>query len=306
MQTVSKRSFSNRALTGLCATAITLGLVSGSALAHDDPSHYDNSKAPHESPYKAEPPKGGHSNLANAATNPIANLVQFQLQNQYNWDNANSNGYSNAFLIQPVVPIKLASKAVPLMITRTTIPYVSTPDLGNPNHRKHGLGDTTVLALGLPKIKLKKQMIGVGISTIFPTGGDNDATGSGKWQAGPAFVYINLQTKGLQWGALGWHNWSYADTSSGEDKKDVSVSSIQPFITKHFSDGWYLAMQDITWNYNHKSNNWTTPIGPRLGRVMKIGEQPVNLFGAVYYDPNDDGPSAKWTAKINLTLLFPE
>jgi hypothetical protein len=39
---------------------------------------------------------------------------------------------------------------------------------------------------------------------------------------------------------------------------------------------------------------------------MKLGSQPVNLFGAVYYNPNSDGPTATWTAKLNLTLLFPK
>ena len=32
----------------------------------------------------------------------------------------------------------------------------------------------------------------------------------------------------------------------------------------------------------------------------------VNMFGAVYYDPNAAGANAKWTAKFNLTLLFPK
>ena len=70
--------------------------------------------------------------------------------------------------------------------------------------------------------------------------------------------------------------------------------------------GWYAGLQDVTWDYNHKSGKWTLPTGPRVGRVMKLGSQPVNLFGAVYYNPNSDGPTATWTAKINLTLLFPK
>ena len=94
-----------------------------------------------------EAPAGGGHSLAEQATNPIANLVQFQLQNQYNWDNHDSSGYSNTFVIQPIMPVKLSSKAVPLLITRTTIPYISTADLGAPEHRKHGLVDTTALGL---------------------------------------------------------------------------------------------------------------------------------------------------------------
>ena len=88
-------------------TAIAFSLMSGNVMAHDDEgndNHYDHSGAPHETPHKATPPTGGHDSLAAAATNPIANLVQFQLQDQYNWDNHKSSGYSNQFLIQPAGP----------------------------------------------------------------------------------------------------------------------------------------------------------------------------------------------------------
>jgi hypothetical protein len=48
--------------------------------------------------------------------------------------------------------------------------------------------------------------------------------------------------------------------------------------------------------------------GPRVGKVLKLGKMPINIFGAVYYDPyqEDDSPSAKWTAKFNITFLFPK
>lgn len=339
MQPILKRLPLFMIRAGLCA-AITLGLTTGSALAvevseedykllqkykqteagkQQPPTQnpvpdkgndvgYDHSGEPHETPHKVEPPTGGHPSLATAATNPIANLVQFQLQNNYNWDNHNSDGYSNQFLLQPVVPIKLPSEKVPLLITRTTVPYVSTPDLGSPEHRKHGFGDTTFLALAVPDFKLDKTTVGLGISSVIPTAGDNDFTGNGKWQLGPAFVYFNQQIPGLQWGALGWHRFTVGETSSGSDKKNVTVSSIQPVLIKHWGKGWYLGVQDVTWDYNHKSEEWTLPMGPRLGRVFKPfgGKQAVNLFGAVYYNPNDDGPTSTWTAKVNLTLLFPK
>jgi hypothetical protein len=308
MQTRLKNTFTGVVPAGLCA-AIALGFTTGSVLAHDingSDNHYDDSKQPYEQPYKAEPPKGGHASLAEAATNPIANLVQFQLQNQYNWDNYNSSGYSNEFLIQPVIPVKLSSKAVPLLITRTTIPYVSTPDLGDPINRETGLGDTTVLLLGVPSFNLNKQTIGLGLSNVLPTAGSNEFTGGGKYLTGPAGLYINQMFKGLQFGFLGWHHFTVAQSSSGTDKKDVTETAFQPFITKHFSQGWYVGSQDVPWNYNWRSKRLTMPMGPKVGRVFAMGKQKVNLFGAVYYNPNDDGPNAKWTAKINFTLLFPK
>lgn len=304
MNDIFGRFRSRPLLTGLLATPIILLLAAGTVLAHEP--EYDHSKHPHEQPHTAAPPTGGHASLAAAATNPIANLVQFQLQDQYNWDNYNSSGYSNQFLIQPVAPFKLPWEKVPLLITRTTLPWVSTPDLGPGVNRKHGFGDTTFLAMVLPKLDLKGQMIGVGISSVIPTAGDNDFTGNGKWQLGPAFVYFNQQIPKLQLGVLGWHRFTVGETSAGSDKKNVTVSSVQPIAIKHFGKGWYVGLQDVTWDYDHKEGEWSLPTGPRLGKVTKWGKQPVNLFGSVLYNPNSSGANAQWTAKVNVTLLFPK
>ncbi len=84
-----------------------------------------------------------------------------------------------------------AKHGVPTLITRTTIPYVSTPDLGPGVNRKHGFGDTVALGLFTPKLKAKGIQVGLGYTLTLPTAGDNEFTGSGKWQAGPSFIYIN-------------------------------------------------------------------------------------------------------------------
>ena len=308
MKSGSKCLYSIRTvLIGLCTATILLGLTTGSVLAHEDPSHYDNSKAPHESPHKAEPPTGGHKNLAQAATNPISNLIQFQVINNYNWENHNSSGYSNATILQPVVPFKLPWEKVPLLITRTTLPYVTTPDLGEPIDRERGFGDTDLLMLASPKLETKGVQVGFGLNTVIPTAGDNDFTGSGKWQAGPAALYINMQTPKLQWGIFAYQLWDYASTSNGSDRPGVSKLSLQPFITKHFNKGWYIGTPDIPQTYDFKADKWTWALGGQAGKVTKLGKQPVKLFGEVLYNPEDDnGPTAEWTARVGLTFLFPQ
>ena len=51
------------------------------------------------------------ADLGEAATNPVSNLVQFRLQNQHSWENYNADSWSNAGLIQTVVPLpSVASK----------------------------------------------------------------------------------------------------------------------------------------------------------------------------------------------------
>jgi hypothetical protein len=83
MSTPWKSLWAKTPLGGLAVAAMMLGLSAGSILAHDehDQAQADKNLPPHERPAPAEPPTGGHANLAEAATNPVANLVQFQVQN---------------------------------------------------------------------------------------------------------------------------------------------------------------------------------------------------------------------------------
>lgn len=283
-----------------CAVAMMLGLVCGLPVAADDNVPAHKMPAP-------TPPAGGntHANLGEAATNPVAALVSVRVQDQYSWENYNSSGYSNAAITQIVLPFKLPSKSVPELITRTTIPYVTTPDLGSPTGRRDGLGDTTMLLFGIPKLGLKGQTLGVGPVLVLPSAGDNEFTGSGKWQAGPAVVYINSGTPTWQWGALVTQQWDFASARS--NSVDVSQFGIQPILTKHFKKGWYVGAPDLPQSYNFESKEWTLNLGAQLGRVFKIGKQPVQFFGEVLYNPhNNDAPSAEWTGKINISFLFPE
>ena len=290
-------------LIGLCIATILVGFTSGHVWAHED--HDEEKKLPpHEQAHPAEPPTGGHKNLAQAATNPIANLVQVQLLNSYNWDNHNSSGWANNFVIQPVYPVKLPWEKVPILVTRTTVPFVWTPDLGAPIGRKNGLGDTASLGLFIPKLETKGVQVGVGWRASIPTAGDNDYTGSGKWTAGPAALYLNLQTPNLQWGFFSWHNWDFAGDS---DRKYVSKLAVQPIITYHFGKGWYVGTPDDPSTYDFNADKWTWALGPQIGKVTNIGKQPVKMFGGVYYNPEDEaGATPEWTAKIGLTFLFPK
>jgi hypothetical protein len=193
----------NKALTALCAAGILLGLTTSSVLAVDvSDEDYKTLQAhkkkqaekqlpPHEQPAPHNPSAPSVSkthNLAEAATNPIANLMQFQVQNTYNWENHNSSSYSNVTTLQAVIPVKLPWEAVPLLITRSTLPYITTPNFEGPEKRQRGFGDTEVLLLVTPKLETKGVQVGLGINSSIPTAGDNDFTGSGKWQVGPSAI----------------------------------------------------------------------------------------------------------------------
>jgi hypothetical protein len=278
MDSCSSQLMSYTLPTGLtaCITAMAVSLASGSVLA---------------------------GSVAETATNPVGNLLQYQVIDQIGVENYNSDGPSNAVIYQPVIPVKLPFARAPLMITRTTVPgFVTTPDLGPSIGRVDGFGDITFLGLVLPKMDIEGVTIGIGPTVTLPTA-TSKFTGSGKWEAGPAFFYINTQIPKFQFGLFTFQEWSFA---GGSSRDDTSKLSLQPFFTQHFDGGWYAGSQDIPWTYNFKTDKWTMPMGPKVGRVMKFGDQPVNVSAAAYYSPFDDGPSEKWTARLNITFLFPE
>jgi hypothetical protein len=289
-----------KAVTSLTASAIMVGLACGSALAGDPAKSVKNLPV-HQRPAGG----GGGSSLAEQATNPVSNLMQIQLQNSYNWDNYNSSGASNTFIVQPVIPISLPWKAVPLWISRTTLPYIRTPGFPVVGH-EHGFGDITMNNFFTLNLGLKGQTIGIGPTFVFPTAGDNEFTGNGKWQAGPTFLYINHATK-TQFGILAYQLWSFASTSSGKDRPGVSKIALQPFVNQHLDKGWYVGSPDAPQFYDWKTDKWQLNLGGQVGRVFKIGKQPVKMFGEILHNPVDNGgPTAKWTAKFGLTFLFPE
>jgi len=246
--------------------------------------------------------------LGAAATNPVSNLVQFRLQNQYTASSYNADSWGNAGLIQTVVPLSgLASKFDGLqgIVTRATIPFVSTPKLDGIG-RKNGLGDTNFLAFAVPKAAPPKTVWGFGPALNIPTAGDNDFTGSGQWQAGPAAVFMVTPVPGLQTGLLAFQLWDFHETRS--NAKDVSVLSLQPILTKHFDKGWYIALPDSPQTYDFETNEWALNIGGVLGRVFPVGGRPMQIFGGVYYNPldNDDIVSPEWTIKMQVGWLFPQ
>lgn len=249
------------------------------------------------------------ADLAEAATNPVANLVQFRLQNQYSWENYNADSWSNAAIVQTVTPIpSLASKFDSLqgIVVRSTLPYVSTPQL-NGVGRKHGMGDTNVLAFAVPKKAPPKTIWGVGPAIDVPTGGDDEFTGSGTWKMGPAAVFMVTPRKGTQIGALVFHQWDTYDIRS--DAADFSSTFIQPIFFQHFPGGWYVGLPDTPQNYDWEEEEWTLNLGLQVGRVFPIGKQPMQVFGGVYYnsEEKDEGRvSAEWTFKFQVGWLLPQ
>ncbi len=242
-----------------------------------------------------------HDSLATTATNQIGNLIQFQLQNIFIPNSWDSSGYANQFLIQPVVPISLPSKIFPTLITRTTVPIVTTPNPDGPLTGTTGSGDIVFLTAFVNDQPW--GMLGVGPTFTFPAASDA-RTGSEKWQVGPTAVVFFTKFKPWQFGALVYSQHSFAGTSK---RSRVSKMFWQPILIRHFDKGWYAGLPDIASTTNLLEGETTLNfLGLRVGKVTKIGKMPVNLFLQPWYTPIHEGAVGKWNIKFNLTFLFPK
>jgi hypothetical protein len=70
--------------------------------------------------------------------------------------------------------------------------------------------------------------------------------------------------------------------------------------------GWYLTTSPVIMaNWEARSDNrWTVPIGGGIGRIFKIGDQPVNANLTAYYNVvTPDDIDANWQLRAQWTLL---
>ncbi|MGI9401686.1 MAG: transporter [Rhizobiaceae bacterium] len=247
--------------------------------------------------------------IAAKTQNPISSMISLPFE--FTFDNGAPNGDANILNIQPVIPISagdwnLVNRLIipvadaPGGITLASLPGVpGVPPIVDAG-RVHGLGDTNYSLFFSPN-NSGDWTWGVGPSVNIPTA-TNTNLGSGKWSVGPTAVIL---TQPAPWtiGALVRQVWSVA----GDDSRpEVSQLALQPFVNYNLEDGWYLSSSPTLVANWHADEVWTVPVGLSLGRIFKIGEQPVNLrFGGEYNVVRPES-APEWALKFTFQFLFPK
>jgi len=247
------------------------------------------------------------SDLAAQAQNPIANLISLPFQNNTNFDFGPDERTQNTLNIQPVWPFELNENWN--FITRTILPVISQPLADG--DRKNGLGDTTFTGFFSPKASGDLTW-GAGPVVLLPTNTD-DALGSGQWGLGASLVVLTTPGKWVV-GSLFSNLWSVTDKTVFDDllgdevQQDINFFTWQYFINYNFDKGVYLTSAPvITANWEADSENrWTVPFGVGIGKVTKIGKQPVNGSIQGYYNVEKPAFGSDWQLRLQLQLLFPK
>lgn len=201
--------------------------------------------------------------------------------------------------IQPVIPVQVSTNWN--LITRVIQPIVWQPYTNEPTGGEYGFGDMNPTFF-LSPAKPGKVIWGVGPAFLIPTA-TNTILGQGKFGIGPSVVVL-VQPGKWTLGALTNNIWSVAGDSS---RPDVNQFLLQYFVNYNLQKGWFLTIAPIvTANWEVSSpNRWTVPFGGGVGRIMKLGAQPVNISAQFYGNPIRPAGTSPWGMRLQFALLFP-
>ena len=238
-----------------------------------------------------------NTELAKAAQNPLASMISLPFQNNTSFDYGPEEETQNVLNIQPVLPFELNDDW--LLVTRTILPIISQPPLTPEGDRTNGLGDTTFTGWFVPAAK-QKWTLGLGPVVVLPTSTE-DELGAGEWAGGASFVALTMPGNWVLGGLIS-NVW---DMSGSED---ISFLTLQPIINYNLDDGWYLASGPIiTADWEADSDQrWTVPIGMGVGKILRIGKQPVNVSSHLYYNVEKPDNVGDWTLRLQFQLMFPK
>jgi hypothetical protein len=262
----------------------------------------DQSQTGAASEAKDEEGQGGLSKeaLAKLAQNPVANLMSFPFQNNFNFGVGPNHVCQYVLNFQPVIPITLNEDWN--LITRWILPVINQPSPAPGIRSAFGLGDFNPSFFFSPA-KPGKIIWGLGPTVTFPTATD-PLLGNGNYLLGPTAVALSIQGHWV-FGALVNNQWSVAGWGSGSQNNFL----LQPFVNYNLPKGWYVGSDPIiTANWNVSSEDrWTVPIGGYAGKIVKLGGKlPLNLQLGAFYNVVTPRNGADWQLRFQFQFLLPK
>lgn len=253
--------------------------------------------------------------LRNAAQNPVAALISVPIQDNFNFNNSPGDRTQNVLNIQPVIPITVSKNwnlivrwITPIIYQPLPIPQASGPPTLTTG--VYGLGDMNPTFFISPK--KSKVIWGIGPTLVFPTATNTTYLGQGKFSAGPSVVVL-VQPKPWTIGFLANNIWSFAgqsdfNSAGAVNKPPVNQFLLQWFVNYNMKKGWYLTTSPIvTANWRAPGGDvWTVPFGGGVGRIMKLGFQPVNITAQMYGNAVHPAGVSPWGLRLQFVLLFPK
>ena len=229
------------------------------------------------------------------AENPIATRISVPFQSNTYFSSGPLEKTGNVVITQPIVPIKLTRDWY--LITRWVTRVVYVPRRSPDHGSAFGLGNLQPEFYFSPA-HTGKVTWGVGPKLYLPTA-TSDALGINRLGGGLAAAALTTNGPWII-GIIAHNVWA------GSGKERVDQMTLSPFVYFNVRDGWYFVSSPvITSNWAATSSGrWTVPLGGGIGRLFKIGKQPVNtrIQGLHNAARPDFGPS--WQLQVQMQFLF--
>jgi hypothetical protein len=222
--------------------------------------------------------------LARQATDPTASLLAMNFIGDYTGgfygpDAGDDDALDLTF--RPAIPFTAFGKA---NILRITMPY-----------RLSGRGEDGPGDIGIFNIVVTGESWGRWGAGLVASLFSNDAAPD-DFAIGPAIGAVYNVSKKLNVGAF----------SQNVFAGDTAVSQLQPVIAYQLGQGWSLSAGDLQFAYDWKNDRWLSiPIGIQLGKVTRVGKQPVRWAVNPQYQLKDDPGLEEWSVALTFTLLLP-
>lgn len=282
-----------------------------------------DSNAPQQATTQQSPAGVDNANALQKATqNPVASLISVPVQNNSNFGIGPYDRTQNVLNIQPVIPMR-ASENWNLII-RWIAPIIWQPAPGTANLEALGIDENTPAYLAAQAVQAYAGVFGFGDMTptffispakpgkliwgagpvfVLPTA-TSKVLGQGKLSIGPSVVAL-VQPGNWTLGALVNNTWSVAGPS---DRSDVNQMTLQYFVNYNLKKGWYLSSSPVTTaNWEASSGNvWTVPFGGGVGRILRLGFQPVNIAAQFYGNAVHPPNGSSWSMRLQIAFLFPK
>lgn len=241
-----------------------------------------------------------NAKIAHELANPVADLMSFPFQLNYESGIGPNDGSRTTLNIQPIIPMELGPNWN--LISRTIVPLIHQENVFGASGSQSGLGDVLQSFFFSPVQPSDSGWVwGAGPAILMPTATD-DLLGADQWAAGPTFAAIK-QTGQWTFGGLLNHLWSFA---GDHNKPDINQTFFQPYFAYTTGDAWQFIGQ-IEATYNWDTEEWGVPIAAQVGRTVTVAGRPVSFNAGVRYwvESPQNGPDG-FSFRFVTTLVFPK
>jgi hypothetical protein len=243
------------------------------------------------------------SQLAREVANPISKLQAIPVQYLTELGVGPANLARTTLSIQPLLAVAVSDDIS--IVSRTRVPFVSSPDLtAMGGAYTAGMGDTTERLFFVPR-PTAGILWGIGPTVLLPTATARDL-GAGHFAAGVNAAVIT-QPHPFTFGVLAGPIWSIAGPSNRPDIRQLGIAVLG---TVDLPRGWYVTTAPVVtfdWSAPSPGNMWTVPVGGGAGKVFRIGDVPIDLsIGAYWNVIRPDTPAAaRGNTQLQLAMLLP-